>query len=131
MNSKLLQRLLTTAVLMFLSMASAFATDSTNIAPSSMFRPRGMVRVTIPGPGGVGAVSSYWVGDGASGFCRLDGGVLNISTCFLNGTSEPWADDHLAPGGFTSYVYVADGAGGGVNRFQFILDPNDPTKNVF
>jgi hypothetical protein len=70
------------------------------------------------------------VGDGAQGFCRLDGGVLNISTCFLNGTSEPWADDHLLPGGFTSYVFVADNSGGGVNRFQFILDPTDPTKNI-
>jgi hypothetical protein len=131
MNSKLLQRLLQIALVSLLSVASAFATDSTNIAPSSMFRPRGMVRVTIPGPGGVGAVSSYWVGDGASGFCRLDGGILNVSTCFLNGTAEPWADDHLAPGGFTSYVYVADNSGGGVNRFQFIIDPNDPTKNIF
>jgi hypothetical protein len=89
-----------------------------------------MVRVTIPGPGGIGAVTSYWVGDGASGFCRLDNGVLNVSTCFLNGTSEPWADDQLAPGGFTSYVFVADNSGGGVNRFQFIIDPNDPTKNI-
>src|SRR5215472_2688396 len=130
MNSKLLQRLLQIALVSLLSVASAFATDSTNIAPSSMFRPRGVVRVTIPGPGGVGAVTSYWVGDGASGFCRLDNGVLNISTCFLNGTSEPWADDHLAPGGFTSYVFVADNSGGGVNRFQFIIDPNDPTKNI-
>jgi hypothetical protein len=130
MNSKLLQRLLAIAALMLLSAAGAFATDSTNIAPSSMFRPRGMVRVTIPGPGGIGAVSDYWVGDGASGFCRLDGGVLNIGTCFLNGTSEPWADDRLAPGGFTSYVFVADNAGGGVNRFQFILDATG-TKTVF
>ena len=130
MNSKLFKRWLGIAVATLLSMASAFATDSINVAPSSMFRPRGMVRVTIPGPGGVGSVSSYWVGDGASGFCRLDGGILNVSTCFLNGTSEPWADDHLLPGGFTSYVFVADNSGGGVNRFQFIIDPNDPTKNI-
>jgi hypothetical protein len=131
MNSKLFRRWLGIAVATLLSMASAFAADSTNVAPSSMFRPRGMVRVTVPGPGGVGSVSSYWVGDGASGFCRLDGGILNVSTCFLNGTSEPWADDHLLPGGFTSYVFVADNAGGGVNRFQFILDPADPTKNIW
>jgi hypothetical protein len=131
MNSKLLQRLLAIAALMLLSAAGAFATDSINVAPSSMFRPRGMVRVTIPGPGGVGSVSDFWVTDGASGFCRLDSGVLNVSTCFLNGTSEPWADDRLAPGGFTSYVFVADNAGGGVNRFQFILDPANPTKTAF
>ena len=124
-------RLLAIAVISLLCAASAFASDSINIAPSSMFRPRGMVRVTIPGPGGVGSVTSYWVGDGASGFCRLDGGILNVSTCFLNGTAEPWADDRLAPGGFTSYVFVADNAGGGVNRFQFIIDPTDATKNIW
>src|SRR5438309_7748520 len=131
MKFKLLQRLLAITAVTLLSMASAFAADSTNIAPASMFRPRGMVRVTIPGPGGIGSVSDYWVTDGASGFCRLDSGVLNVSTCFLNGTSEPWADDRLAPGGFTSYVFVADNAGGGVNRFQFILDPLNPAKTAF
>ena len=43
--------------------------------------------------------------------------------------AEPWADDHLLPGGFTSFVYVADNSGGGVNRFQFIQDPANPNKN--
>ncbi|HEX4603353.1 MAG TPA: hypothetical protein VH724_05115, partial [Candidatus Angelobacter sp.] len=124
-------RLLAMAVITLICAASAFASDSINVAPSSMFRPRGMVRVTIPGPGGVGAVTSFWVGDGASGFCRLDAGVLNVSTCFLNGTTEPWADDRLAPGGFTSFVFVADNAGGGVNRFQFIIDPVNPTQNIW
>ncbi len=131
MNSKLLQRLLAIAVLTLLSTASVFATDSINIAPSSMFRPRGMVRVTIPRPGGGPDLVDYWTGDGASGFCRLDGGIQNISTCFLNGTSEPWADDHLLPGGYTSFVYVADNSGGGVNRFQFIQDPANPNKTAF
>lgn len=130
MNSKLLQRWLGIAVVTLLSMASAFATDSINIAPSSMFRPRGMVRVTIPRPGGGPNLVDYWTADGASGFCRLDGGIQNISTCFLNGTSEPWADDHLLPGGFTSFVYVADNSGGGVNRFQFIQDPANPNKTA-
>jgi hypothetical protein len=130
MNSKLLQRWLGIAVVTLLSMASAFATDSINIAPSSLFRPRGMVRVTIPRPGGGPNLVDYWTADGASGFCRLDGGIQNISTCFLNGTSEPWADDHLLPGGFTSFVYVADNSGGGVNRFQFIQDPANPNKTA-
>lgn len=131
MNSKLLQRLLQLALVSLLSVASALASDSTNLVPTGLFRPRGMVRVTIPGPGGIGAVTSYWVADGANGFCRIDNGALNLTTCFLHGTAEPWADDNLAPGGFTSYVYVSDDSGGGVNRFQFILDPADPTKNVF
>jgi hypothetical protein len=130
MNSKLLQRWLGIAVVTLLSMASAFATDSINIAPSSLFRPRGMVRVTIPRPGGGPNLVDYWTADGASGFCRMDNGIQNISTCFLNATSEPWADDQLLPGGFTSFVFVADNSGGGVNRFQFIQDPANPNKTA-
>ena len=58
--------------LTILTTASAFASPSINIAPASMFRPRGAVRVQLI-PGGP---ADYWVGDGAQGFCRIDNGVL-------------------------------------------------------
>jgi hypothetical protein len=96
---------------------SAFASPSVNIAPASMFRPRGMVRVQLT-PGGP---IDYWVGDGAQGFCRIDSGVLNIATCTLNGTSEPFDDRPNSP-----YVFLSDIAGTGVNRVTFGPDPTNP-----
>ena len=107
--------------LTILTTASAFASPSINIAPASMFRPRGAVRVQLI-PGGP---VDYWVGDGAQGFCRIDNGVLNIATCSLNGTSEPFDDRPNSP-----YVFVADGAGTGVNRFTFGPDPNSPGHSM-
>ena len=107
--------------LTILTTASAFASPSINIAPASMFRPRGAVRVQLI-PGGP---VDYWVGDGAQGFCRIDNGVLNIATCSLNGTSEPFDDRPNSP-----YVFVADAAGTGVNRFTFGPDPNNPGHSV-
>jgi len=68
----------------------------------------------------------YWVGDGASGFCRLDNGALNISHLHsLNGTSEPYDDRPNSP-----YVFLADGAGTGVNRVTFGPDPNNPGHSL-
>jgi hypothetical protein len=96
------------------------ATPSVNIAPSSMFRPRGMVRVQVGSAG-----PDYWVADGASGFCRLDNGQINLSTCFLGGTAEPYDDRPNS-----RFVFVADATGTGVNRFTFGVDPTDSTKTV-
>jgi hypothetical protein len=108
-------------VTILMSATSVFASPSINIAPASMFRPRGAVRVQLI-PGGP---VDYWVGDGAQGFCRIDNGVLNIATCSLNGTSEPYDDRPNSP-----YVFVADGAGTGVNRFTFGPDPNNPGHSL-
>jgi hypothetical protein len=100
--------------------ASAYATPSVNIAPSSMFRPRGMVRIQVGTAG-----PDYWVADGASGFCRLDNGLVNLSTCFLGGTAEPFDDRPNSP-----YVFIADATGTGVNRFTFGIDPTDSSKTT-
>jgi hypothetical protein len=115
------KHLLALAVTTLITAVSANASPSTNIAPASMFRPRGAVRVQLI-PGGP---ADYWVGDGAAGFCRLDNGVLNIATCSLNGTSEPYDDRPNSP-----YVFVADSAGTGVNRFTFTADPNNPGHSI-
>jgi hypothetical protein len=115
------KHLLVVAAIILITAVSAFATPSINIAPASMFRPRGAVRVQLI-PGGP---ADYWVGDGAQGFCRIDNGVLNIATCSLNGTSEPFDDRPNSP-----YVFVADGAGTGVNRFTFGPDPNNPGHSL-
>ncbi len=108
-------------VAVIVTAVSAYASPSINIAPASMFRPRGMVRVQLI-PGGP---VDYWVGDGASGFCRIDNGVLNIATCTLNGTSEPFDDRPNSP-----YVFLADIAGTGVNRVTFGPDPSNPGHSI-
>ncbi len=115
------KHLLVVAVMILIPTVSAWASPSINIAPGSMFRPRGSVRVQLI-PGGP---VDYWVGDGASGFCRLDNGVLNIATCTLNGTAEPYDDRPNSP-----YVFLADGAGTGVNRVTFGPDPNAPGHSI-
>ena len=127
MNSKRLRapnqswtRLLAVAMVAIVLVASAYASPSANIAPSSMFRPRGMVRIQVGSAG-----PDYWVADGASGFCRLDNGLINLSTCFLGGTSEPYDDRPNSP-----YVFVADATGTGVNRFTFGVDPANSTKTT-
>jgi hypothetical protein len=127
MNSKRLRassrtwaRLLLIACVAIVLAGSAYATPSTNIAPSSMFRPRGMVRVQVGSAG-----PDYWVADGASGFCRLDNGAVNLSTCFLGGTAEPYDDRPNSP-----YVFIADATGTGVNRFTFGVDPTNSAKTA-
>ncbi len=115
------KKLLALSVTALLTVVSAYASPSINISPASMFRPRGMVRVQLI-PGGP---VDYWVGDGASGFCRIDNGILNVSTCTLNGTSEPFDDRPNSP-----YVYLADIAGTGVNRVTFKADPNAPGHSI-
>jgi hypothetical protein len=115
------RHLLVLAMTALLMAGDAFATPSINVSPKSMFRPRGMVRVQLT-PGGP---VDYWVGDGAQGFCRLDNGILNIATCTLNGTSEPYDDRPNSP-----YVFLADAAGTGVNRVTFGPDPNNPGHSI-
>src|SRR5476651_621246 len=69
-------RLLAIAVVTLMSMASAYAAPGVQVGNQQMFRPRGMVRATVPNPAFPGdptkAFHDYWVSDGASGFCRLD-----------------------------------------------------------
>jgi len=113
-------RVLATALVTAATTIAAYATPSVNVAPSSMFRPRGMVRVQVGTAG-----PDYWAADGASGFCRLDNGQINLSTCFLGGTSEPYDDRPNS-----RYVFIADATGTGVNRFTFGVDPIDSTKTV-
>jgi hypothetical protein len=115
------KKLLVLSVTALLTVVSAYASPSINVAPASMFRPRGMVRVQLI-PGGP---VDYWVGDGASGFCRIDNGILNVATCTLDGTSEPFDDRPNSP-----YVYLADIAGTGVNRVTFKADPNAPGHSI-
>jgi hypothetical protein len=115
------KKLLVIAVTALLSVVSAYASPSINVSPASMFRPRGMVRVQLI-PGGP---IDYWVGDGASGFCRIDNGIINVATCTLDGTSEPFDDRPNSP-----YVYLADIAGTGVNRVTFKADPNAPGHSI-
>lgn len=115
--------LLVFAVTTLLSAMNAFASPSVNISPKSMFRPRGMIRVQLnPAPG---SPVDYWVTDGAQGFCRLDDGILNIATCTLDGTSEPYDDRPNSP-----YVFLADNTGTGVNRVTFGPDPNNPGHSL-
>jgi hypothetical protein len=114
-------RLLLFTVATLLLAVSADASPSVNIAPKSLFRPRGMVRVQLI-PGGP---VDYWVADGAQGFCRLDNGILNIATCTLDGTSEPFDDRPNSP-----YVFLADNTGTGVNRVTFGPDPNNPGHSM-
>src|SRR5258708_3943819 len=69
-------RLLAIAVVTLMSMASAYAGPGVQVANQLMFRPKGMVRSTVPNPAfpndPTKALHDYWVSDGASGFCRLD-----------------------------------------------------------
>lgn len=115
------KQILVLTVTALLTAVSAYASPSINVAPASMFRPRGMVRVQLI-PGGP---VDYWVGDGASGFCRIDNGIINVATCTLDGTSEPYDDRPNSP-----YVYLADIAGTGVNRVTFKADPNAPGHSI-
>jgi hypothetical protein len=82
-----------------------------------------MVRIQLA-PGGP---IDYWIADGASGLCRLDNGVANLSTCFLNSTAEPFDTGTLGP---IRYIISADESGGGVQRFTFGPDPNAPGHSI-
>ncbi|HEY2114515.1 MAG TPA: hypothetical protein VGJ51_05475 [Candidatus Angelobacter sp.] len=86
------------ALLVLMSMASAFAAPGVQVGNQQMFRPAGMVRAVVPNPLGGAPLTDWWVSDGASGFCRLDNtgpdtrpsnGILNLSTCYLPGVFAP------------------------------------------
>ncbi len=130
------------ALVTFMFASSAFAAPSKQIANQGLFRPRGMVRSTVPNPvlGGPD-LHDYWVSDGASGFCRIDQlpdpanpglthGVLNLSTCYLPGVFEPQDLQVETRGvnGSNGYVFVAGVKE--VTRLEFKVDPTDPTKTV-
>src|SRR6478736_10320364 len=86
------------ALLVLMSMASAFAAPGVQVGNQQMFRPAGMVRAVVPNPLGGAPLTDWWVSDGASGFCRLDNtgpdtapsnGILNLNTCYLPGVFAP------------------------------------------
>jgi hypothetical protein len=138
-----LKRTLLLALVTVMCVASAFAGPGVQVGNQNMFRPSGMVKVTVPNPVAGGApLTDWWVADEASGFCRLDktgpatapsNGILNLNTCYLPGTFAP-VDYQVETSGVvtnsaglpsTGYVFVAGIKG--VTRLEFIPDPNDPT----
>ena len=124
---------LTVAVVLMtlLAAVSAYANDSVLIGNQGINQPRGMIRSNVPNPvvGGP-ALQDYWVTDSIAGFCRLDNGVLNITTCDINGTFE--VHDYQAEtrgiNGSNGYVFVA--SVDGVRRISFIPDPINPGKTI-
>jgi hypothetical protein len=132
------KRSLVLALVTLMSVASAFAAPGVQVGNRNMFRPRGMVRSTVPNPVAGGApLHDYWVADGASGFCRLDevgpdtapsNGIVNLRTCYLPGVFEPmdYQVETRGINGSNGYVFVA-----GINevtRLEFTVDPLDPRK---
>ena len=125
------RNLLALAVVTLLSAVSAYANNSVLIGNQGINAPRGMIRSNVPNPvvGGP-ALQDYWVADAINGFCRLDNGLLNISTCDINGTFE--VHDYQAEtrgiNGSNGYVFVA--SVDGVRRISFIVDPTNPAKTA-
>jgi len=133
------KNILALALMTVLSAVSGFAAPSQQVANQGLFRPRGMVRASVPNPVLGGApIEDYWVADGASGFCRIDQvpdpanpglthGVLNLTTCYLPGVFEP-ADYQVEThgvNGSNGYVFVA-----GINevtRLEFTIGPDGRT----
>ncbi|HKW74949.1 MAG TPA: hypothetical protein VJN64_05435 [Terriglobales bacterium] len=124
-----------------LAASGAFATPSTQVANEGLFRPRGMVRSTVPDPNGGPALHDFWVSDGASGFCRIDRlpdpkfpgkthGVLNLSTCYLPGVFEPmdYQVETLNVNGSNGYVFV--GGIKEITRLEFMPSPTEPGRTV-
>src|SRR6185312_4481661 len=111
------------ALMTLLAAVGAYANDSVLIGSQGINQPRGMIRSNVPNPivGGP-ALQDYWVTDSVNGFCRLDNGRLNITTCDINGTFE--AHDYQAEtngvNGSNGYVFVA--SIDGVRRINFIPD---------
>ena len=128
--------ILALAVVTLLAAASAFANTSVQVANQGMNQPRGMILATVPNPVIGGApIQDYWVSDSVAGFCRIDQvpdpanpglthGVLNVSTCDINGVFEPvdYQVETNGVNGSNGYVFVAGVTG--VLRISFIPDPN-------
>ena len=120
------------AVLMaLLSAVSAYASDSVLIGSHRINQPRGMIRSNVPNPvvGGP-ALHDYWVTDSVAGFCRLDNGTLNVTTCDINATFEvhDYQAETRGVNGSNGYVFV--GSVDGVRRISFIPDPVNPGKTA-
>jgi len=117
------------ALMTLLAAVGAYANDSVLIGSQGINQPRGMIRSNVPNPivGGP-ALQDYWVTDSVNGFCRLDNGRLNITTCDINGTFE--VQDYQAEtrgvNGSNGYVFVS--SIDGVRRISFIPDPASPGK---
>ena len=123
-------RLMAVALITLLSAISAYANNSVLIGKGGINQPRGMVRSNVPNPLGGPALQDYWVTDSVNGFCRLDGGILNISTCDINGTFEvhDYQAETRGVNGSNGYVFV--GSVDGVRRISFIQDPVNPGKTA-
>jgi hypothetical protein len=133
------KRSLMVALVTLMSVASAFAGPGVQVGNQQMFRPRGMVRSTVPNPAGGAPLHDYWVSDGASGFCRLDNvgpdtkpsnGILNLSTCYLPSVFEPvdYQVETLGVNGSNGYVFV--GGVKEVTRIEFKASPSEPGRTV-
>ncbi|MCU1221784.1 MAG: hypothetical protein JWN42_2981 [Candidatus Angelobacter sp.] len=133
------------ALVTLLSVTSAFAAPGVQVGNRNLFRPRGMVRSTVPNPVAGGApLHDYWVSDGASGFCRLDevgpdtapsNGILNLNTCYLPGVFEPVDYQVETLGvinnqGVASNGYVFVGGINEVTRLEFIASPTEPGRTI-
>jgi hypothetical protein len=139
------KRSLVLVLVTLMSVASAFAAPGVQVGNRNMFRPRGMVRATVPNPVAGGApLHDYWVSDGASGFCRLDGvgpdtspsnGILNLNTCYLPGVFEP-VDYQVETAGVTNSLglpsngYVFVGGVKEVTRLEFMASPTEPGRTI-
>jgi hypothetical protein len=119
------------AIVTLMSTVGAFANNSVQIGNRGINQPRGMIRSNVPNPvAGGPALQDYWVADAIGGFCRLDNGQLNISTCDINGTFEvhDYQAETRGVNGSNGYVFV--GSVDGVRRISFIPDPNTPGKTI-
>ncbi|HKW76242.1 MAG TPA: hypothetical protein VJN64_12010 [Terriglobales bacterium] len=79
-------------VLLIFCTGTALASPGTLVA-NGLNQPRGAIRWN----------GSVWVADIANGFCRIDSGVINLSTCFAAGNGQPELDGNL--------VYITDATG--------------------
>jgi hypothetical protein len=129
------KNLLALAVLVVSSVAGAYAQTqnlSVQIGHIGINQPRGMVRSHVPDPANPGQfLEDYWVTDSIAGFCRIDNGRLNLSTCDINGVFEiaDYQVETNGVNGSNGYIFVC-GVAPGVERISFIVDPADPTKTA-
>ena len=82
----------TAAMVLVMLCAAALASPGTLVA-NGLNQPRGAIRWN----------GSVWVADIANGFCRIDSGAINLSTCFLAGNGQAELDGNL--------VYITDSTG--------------------
>jgi hypothetical protein len=138
------KRSLVLALVILMSMASAFAAPGVQVGNQNMFRPAGMVKAIVPNPAGGPPLTDWWVSDGASGFCRLDNtgpdtapsnGILNLSTCYLPGVFAPVDYQVETRGvinnqGVPSNGYVFVGGIKEITRLEFMASPTEPGRTI-